>query len=64
MNKKLATLLFAIGLGTASAAAVAGPCQYWCHYGRTTCESQPGSDPATCSDAFLECMEYCQTTWE
>jgi hypothetical protein len=59
MNKKLATLLFSIGIGAASAAAVAGPCQYWCQYGRTTCESQPGIDPATCEQNFLDCMDAC-----
>jgi hypothetical protein len=62
MNKKLATLLFAIGVGAASASAMAGPCEYWCHYGRTSCLNSPGIDPATCDENYLNCMADCPSS--
>lgn len=44
MNKKLATLLFAIGIGAAASSAIAG---------------SPGIDPATCDENYLDCMASC-----
>jgi hypothetical protein len=59
MNKKLATLLFAIGIGAAAAPAFAGQCQAYCQNARMACEATVGVDPATCSDNFMNCMAEC-----
>jgi hypothetical protein len=57
MNKKLATLLFAIGLGTAAAPAFAS-CAYWCEADYNTC-LQRGFDPAQCEAQLDACYDAC-----
>jgi hypothetical protein len=59
MNKKLATLLFAIGIGATAGPAFADSCAHWCHYFQDTCKATPGNDPAICDQNFSDCMMEC-----
>lgn len=55
MNKKLALLLFAIGLGAASAPALADSCQSYCIRAYNYCLDH-GGDYTTCTETFDQCM--------
>jgi hypothetical protein len=58
MNKKLALLMFAIGLGAASAPALATSCQAYCQAAKIWCLNNTSDAPA-CMDTFIACMESC-----
>lgn len=58
MNRKLALLMFAIGVGTATAPAFAFSCAYYCSIERKACLSE-GSTAAECNDVFQACMDGC-----
>jgi hypothetical protein len=57
MNKKLASLMFAIGLGVASAPAFAS-CTYYCVSEYNACIAG-GDDPATCQADRQMCLDAC-----
>jgi hypothetical protein len=57
MNKKLATLLFAIGLGAASAQALAYSC-FDCHRQYQACIAS-GAAQADCAEAQILCNDLC-----
>lgn len=58
MNKRLALLVFAIGLGAASAPALANSCQSYCIMAYNWCIDH-GGDRDTCQDTFDHCMFSC-----
>lgn len=60
MNRKLAMLMFAIGVGAASASApaLADACQGYCQNAKIWCLNNT-SDAAACMDTFLACMDAC-----
>jgi hypothetical protein len=57
MNRKLASLLFAIGLGVASAPAFAS-CEYYCATEYRACMAS-GMDPASCQQDLAACRYDC-----
>ena len=57
MNKKLATLLFAIGIGAASAPAFAS-CTYYCVAEYNACIGG-GTDKPTCDADRQMCLDAC-----
>jgi len=59
MNKKFATLLFAIGLGVAASPALAGQCEYACSIEYKYCTSDGVTPTADCDAQRLECMAAC-----
>ena len=58
MNRKIALLMFAIGVGAASAPALAASCQGLCAAAYRNCISW-GVDAATCTAEREECFEMC-----
>jgi len=58
MNRKLALLMFAIGLGAASAPALADTCQAHCQASKLWCLNNT-ADANACMDTFMACMEGC-----
>ncbi len=58
MNQKLALLMFAIGLGAASAPALAASCQSYCVAAYRSCLAA-GVDIATCSEENDACFANC-----
>ncbi|WP_296952155.1 hypothetical protein [uncultured Massilia sp.] len=58
MNRKIALLMFAIGVGAASAPALAASCQGLCAAAYRSCISW-GGDPATCEAEREECFAQC-----
>lgn len=59
MNKKLATLLFALGLGAASAQAFAGTsCASYCLRNYQACVAN-GYPEAECDLTRMECYDRC-----
>ncbi|MGJ9420071.1 hypothetical protein ACHAC9_20310 [Massilia sp. CMS3.1] len=59
MNKKLATLLFAIGLGVSASSAMAvGSCQWNCKLAYDAC-MKSGEDALQCDMDRLDCYSRC-----
>jgi hypothetical protein len=58
MNKKLATLLFAIGLGATSAQAVADSCGWTCLRAYQACVNS-GTAQLDCDLERLDCYDRC-----
>ena len=64
MNKKLATLLFAIGLGASASSALAFnpfgeyPCEYYCRQNYNACIDD-GTDPGQCYMDRIDCDARC-----
>lgn len=58
MNKKLAMLMFAIGLGAAAAPVLAVSCEHYCALARNAC-SASGTDLGTCNDNYNDCVGSC-----
>ena len=58
MNRKFALLMFAIGLGAASAPALAVSCERLCLFERETCIAQT-SDSTSCQLAYWACVDNC-----
>jgi hypothetical protein len=58
MNKKLATLLFAIGLGATSAQALASYSCFTCHRQYQACIAA-GEPEADCAEAQILCNDLC-----
>jgi len=58
MNKKLALLLFAIGLGATSAQALASYSCFTCHRQYQACIAD-GQPEADCAEAQILCNDLC-----
>jgi len=63
MNKKLATLLFAIGIGAAAGSALAFPgddptCEQQCFTTYQACQAA-GEDPLQCRMDHMDCRDRC-----
>jgi hypothetical protein len=58
MNRKIALLMFAIGLGAASAPVLADSCQAHCQMARISCINHT-PDEAACMETFMACMDAC-----
>ena len=62
MNKKLAMLMFAIGVGAASASAWADSCASHCYAARRSCDVHPELYIGDCLENFVACMTDCGLT--
>jgi len=59
MNKKLALLMFAIGLGATAAPAFADKCEAQCFRNRKACLAENINGPEFCEQRLQECLEAC-----
>jgi len=59
MNKKLATLMFAIGLGAAAAPAFATSCEAQCGRNFGQCLANPLYDAEFCNQRYEDCLTIC-----
>lgn len=59
MNKKLAMLMLAIGLGAATAPAFALECGVYCARGFSACFGKEGYDQLLCVDTYEACLDNC-----
>lgn len=58
MNKKLAMLMFAIGLGAAAAPALAS-CQYYCAVEHRACLASSTNPAEECEPEYEACVDAC-----
>lgn len=58
MNRKIALLMFAIGMGVASAPVLADSCQAHCQNAKIWCLNNT-ADSNACMETFLACMDAC-----
>jgi len=59
MNKKLATLMFALGIGIASAPAIAFSCESICKGRHNGCLAGSQYTTEECDAAYAACQELC-----
>ena len=59
MNKKFAMLMFALGVGTASAPAFAALCEVQCSRNFSQCRANPLFDYDYCYQAYENCLTIC-----